>query len=75
MAAQLWYTVLEEIPDLEPRFGRGDFQPLLTWLGEKIHCHGRRYDTDEIIQQSTGSPLGPEALLRYLKERYLPLYQ
>jgi carboxypeptidase Taq len=75
MAAQLWYSVLEEIPDLEQGFGRGDFQPLLTWLREKIHRHGRRYDTDEIVLHSTGQPLGPEALLRYLKERYLPLYR
>lgn len=75
MAAQLWYTILEEIPGLEERFTHGDFAPLLGWLRQKIHRHGRRYDTDEIIKKSTGKPLAPDSLLRYLKERYLPLYQ
>ena len=75
MAAQLWYAVAEELPDLENDFERGDFAPLLGWLREKIHRHGRRFDTDEIVQQATGKPLAPDALLRYLKERYLPLYR
>lgn len=75
MAAQLWYTVLDEKPELEDGFAKGEFKPLLEWLREKIHRHGRRYDTDEIVRNATGKPLGPEALLRYLKERYLSLYQ
>jgi carboxypeptidase Taq len=75
MAAQLWYKVLEQMPDLEEDFASGDFSRLLGWLREKIHCHGRRYDTGEIVEKSTGQALGPESLLRYLKERYLPLYR
>ncbi len=75
MAAQLWYTASEQIPDLEGGFAQGEFQPLLGWLREKIHRHGRRFDTDQMVEQSTGQALGPESLLRYLKERYLPLYQ
>jgi carboxypeptidase Taq len=75
MAAQLWYTVLEAIPGLEKQFAEGNFQPLLHWLNDRVHRHGKRYDTDQMVQQATGMPLGPEALLRYLRERYLPLYQ
>lgn len=75
MAAQLWYSVTEEIPRLENTFGEGNFEPLLQWLREKIHCHGRRFDTDEMVRHATGKTLGPESLLRYLKERYLPLYE
>lgn len=75
MAAQLWYTVLEDLPNLEKNFTEGDFQPLLQWLRAKIHRHGRRYDTDQMVKHSTGKPLAPDSLLRYLKERYLPLYQ
>lgn len=75
MAAQLWYTITEEIPGLEGEFATGDFSSLLKWLREKIHRHGRRHETDEVVERSTGKSLGPEALLRYLRERYLPLYQ
>lgn len=75
MAAQLWYTVVDELPELEKWFAEGNFEPLLAWLRDRIHRHGKRYDTDEMVQQATGKSLRPDALLRYLKERYLPLYQ
>lgn len=75
MAAQIWYKVAEELPDLEAGFAKGDFAPLLDWLRDRVHRHGKRFDTDEMVQHATGKPLGPEALLRYLNERYLPLYE
>lgn len=73
MAAQLWYTVLREIPGLESDFARGDFSRLLGWLRTKIHREGRRHDTLALVQRVTGEPLSPRHLLRYLRERYLPL--
>ena len=74
MAAQLWYHVLKLRPELEEDFARGDFKWLLTWLRENIHARGKRYDTLALVQQATGEPLSPKYLLRYLKERYGPLY-
>ena len=74
IAAQLWYTALDAIPDLESHFAKGNFSPLLNWLREQIHQQGKRYDTLELTQRVTGKPLAPESLIRYLKERYLPLY-
>ncbi|MBL9205314.1 MAG: carboxypeptidase M32 [Opitutaceae bacterium] len=74
MAAQLWYTALTQFPDLESDFARGDFSRLLGWLRTKIHREGRRFDTLALVQRVTGEPLSPRHLLRYLRERYLPLY-
>jgi carboxypeptidase Taq len=73
MAAQLWYTALATYPGLEANFARGDFSRLLGWLRTEIHHQGRRYDTQELVQRVTGEPLSPRHLLRYLRERYLPL--
>ncbi len=73
MAAQLWYTALATFPGLEADFARGDFSRLLGWLRKEIHQQGRRYDTQELVQRVTGEPLSPRHLLRYLRERYLPL--
>ncbi len=75
IAAQLWYRVREEIPALEEGFARGNFQPLLQWLRDNIHRHGRRYDTGELVKRVTGNPISPDFLLRYLEERYLPLHR
>jgi carboxypeptidase Taq len=74
IAAQLWHTVRRELPDLEVSFARGDFSSLLGWLRERIHRHGKRYDTRTLVRQVTGDDLSPAHVVRYLRERYAPLY-
>jgi len=74
MAAQLWYHVLSLRPQLEDDFARGNFEWLLNWLHEAIHAQGKRYDTLALVARATGEPLSPKHLIRYLKERYGPLY-
>jgi len=74
IAAQFWDTIKTEIPDLEKDFERGDFSRLLSWLREKVHRQGQRYDTTTLVRRITGEPITPVPLLRYLRERYLPLY-
>lgn len=74
IASQLWYTVLKAMPDLERDFERGDFSRLLGWLRTNIHAHGRRYDTEDLVKRVTGEGISPKHLLRYLNERYVPLY-
>ncbi|MCZ6674195.1 MAG: carboxypeptidase M32 [Verrucomicrobia bacterium] len=75
IAAQLWYKVLEEIPDLPNDFAEGKFDRLLTWLRDCIHQHGKLYDTQDLVTRVTGEPINPQHLIRYLKDRYMPLYQ
>ncbi|MGF1448456.1 MAG: carboxypeptidase M32 [Opitutales bacterium] len=75
LAAQLWYAALEQIPDLEAGFARGDYAPLLDWLRMHIHRHGKQYDLREYANNVTGQTLAHTALIRYLRERYLTLFQ
>ena len=74
IAAQLWYTVLGEIPDLQKDFSAGNFERLLSWLRNSIHQHGKRYDTEVLVERVTGERINPKYLIRYLKDRYVPLY-
>jgi carboxypeptidase Taq len=74
LAAQLWYHALALRPGLPQEFARGDFSWLLNWLHENVHAHGRQYYLRELAQRVTGEKLSPQALLRYLRERYQPLY-
>jgi carboxypeptidase Taq len=75
MAAQFWYKARTDLPGLDEDFARGDFSGLLGWLRKNIHEQGRRYDTRELVKVVTGEALSPKHLLRYLRERYLPLYR
>ncbi len=74
VAAQLWYAALAERPALENDFARGDFSWLLGWLRAKVHSQGRLHDTPGLVRHATGAELSPKPLLRYLEERYSPLY-
>ena len=74
LAAQLWYRALMLRPALEEDFARGDFTWLLGWLRENIHAQGRRFDALTLARRVTGEELSPRHLVRYLRERYGPLY-
>lgn len=74
MAAQLWATIRRQIPAVESQIAQGDFTHLLSWLRKNVHRHGKRYDTNTLVQTITGEPLSHSALIVYLRERYLPLY-
>lgn len=73
-AAQFFAKAKEELSDLDEQFSRGSFADLLNWLKEKIHKHGMRYRALDLVKQVTGKPLSHEYLMRYLKDKYGPLY-
>jgi carboxypeptidase Taq len=73
IAAQLWYAALAALPGLEEDFAAGRFDRLLGWLRTNIHSRGRRLETEELVRAVTGEGISPRHLLRYLRERYLPL--
>lgn len=72
LAAQLWETITTAIPDINGQITQGELAPLLGWLRENIHQHGKRYTLPELCQNVTGKPLQTDALLAYLRERYAP---
>lgn len=74
LAAQLWYTALDQLPDLEKDITEGRFSPLLSWLRDNVHQHGKRYDLKTLSKKATGEELSPKSLIRYLRDRYIPLY-
>ncbi len=74
ISAQLWERIAGDIPDVEEQIRSGRFDDLLTWLREKIHVHGRKYEPQELVQRVTGSTIDPAPYLRYLNEKYGAIY-
>ena len=74
-AAQLFASASAELGDLQAAFARGNFTRLLDWLREKVHRHGCRYRSAELIKQATGSYPDPRALIASLKQKYKALYR
>ena len=73
-AAQFFDQAEEELGDLESAFAKGEFQPLLGWLREKIHAVGQRMTAAELVQDITGQPLGHGPLMRRLRDKFGKLY-
>lgn len=74
LAAQIYDKAEEEVPRLENKIEEGDFEPLLDWLRENIHQHGKLYKTEVLVEKATGSKPTPEPFLDYVKEKYSELY-
>ena len=74
LAAQLWYALLEQVPSVPEEMAKGNFSPVLDWLRTNVHQHGRRRFALELSKAVTGQDLSHVSLIRYLRERYLPLY-
>lgn len=75
IAAQFWHKMKQDMPDLNEQMAAGNYKPILAWLRENVHQHGKRYSTDELVKRVTGEGINFQYLIDYLKERYLPLYQ
>lgn len=71
---QIWETLLEDIPDPDALMADGDFAPILDWLSERIYAQGKRYEPRELVTRVTGSPMRPDAWLRYARAKYGALY-
>jgi len=73
-AAQFFEAACAALPGLVEGFADGQFAPLLAWLREQIHQHGRRYSPAELCKRVTGKPLSPDPLMRHLSAKLRPLY-
>lgn len=73
-ASQLFEAAQQDLGDLDAMFAAGQFQPLLGWLQEKIHRHGRNYTPAELILNATGKALAADALTHHLAEKYRVVY-
>ena len=65
-ASQFFDRAMLDLGDQSPNFARGDFAPLLAWLRDKIHRHGRRYTAAQLVERVTGSALSSDALIKHL---------
>ena len=66
IAAQLWERLEADRGSQAEALGRGDAAAIREWLGENVHRHGRRLDTEPLLERVTGRGLDPEPFLRHV---------
>jgi carboxypeptidase Taq len=70
-AAQLFAAAERAVGPLEASFARGEFAPLLGWLREHVHRHGKRWPVATLIERATGEGPNPAHLVDSLTRRYV----
>lgn len=71
---QLFAKAKEEINGLQQQIAVGETGPLLAWLREKVHKHGRRYTSEELCKKVTGEGLNFSYFKTYIQDKYARVY-
>jgi carboxypeptidase Taq len=74
IAGQLWERAHEEIPSLEEGIAAGELAPLREWLGRRIHRHGSKFTTNELLTHEAGGPMSVRPFTTYLKAKLGDVY-
>jgi len=72
--AQLFAAAENQDITIRQAIEKGNTAPLLGWLRQHIHRHGRRYTSEELCQQATGQTLDIQHFLYYLLDKYNNIY-
>jgi len=73
-SVQLWEAMQDDLPDAEAHIARGDFDPLLDWLRDNVHGHGRTLQAPDLLTRVTGSSYDATPWLNYVQDKYGELY-
>lgn len=63
------------VPDLDEDLARGDAMPGVEWLRENVQRHGGLMPPRRVIEEATGTGVGPAPLLDYLEEKFSRIYR
>jgi len=74
IGAQLMEKTRKDIPDLDAQSERGHFAPLLAWLRQNVHRHGRKFTPNELMERATGKPLSAGPWIAYVQKKFGALY-
>jgi carboxypeptidase Taq len=66
IAAQLWERLEGDAGPQADALRAGEFGAIRTWLAEHVHRHGRRLDTEPLVEAATGRGIDPEPFLAHV---------
>ena len=73
LAAQIDAAMREDL-DVDALVRAGEFEPIHEWLTDRVHSHGSRYTTPDLIERATGEPLTADYFLEYAREKFSTVY-
>jgi carboxypeptidase Taq len=74
IAGQLWERAHADLADLEDQLAAGELGPLREWLGQRVHRHGAKFTTAELLAREAGGPMSVAPFASYLKTKLGDVY-
>jgi carboxypeptidase Taq len=74
IAGQLWEAAQAEIAGLNDQLAAGELAELREWLRRRIHRHGAKFGTEELLEREGGGPISVAPFVRYLKAKLSDVY-
>jgi carboxypeptidase Taq len=70
-AAQLAEALERELGPIAVLVEEGRLADILGFMRERVHRHGARLPTAELMRRATGAELSPDPLIAHLERSYL----
>jgi carboxypeptidase Taq len=67
IAAQLWEALERDLGPQDEALARADVAAVRDWLAEHVHAHGRRLDTEPLVERATGRGMEAAPFLRHAR--------
>jgi carboxypeptidase Taq len=74
IAGQLWERAQAQITGLDGELAAGELAPLREWLRLRVHRHGAKFGTEELLEREGGGPISVAPFVRYLKAKLSDVY-
>ena len=74
IAGQLWEAAQVEITGLDDELAAGQLAELREWLRRRVHRHGAKFGTEELLEREGGGPISVAPFVRYLKAKLSDVY-
>jgi carboxypeptidase Taq len=74
-AAQIYADAIKKNPSLPQDYRKGDFSNILAYLRENVQQYGRIYQPRDLIMRITNEDLNPDYFIKYIENKFYPIYQ
>jgi carboxypeptidase Taq len=67
IAAQLWEALERDLGPQDEALALADVTAIRGWLADRVHAHGRRLDTEPLVERATGRGMEAAPFLRHAR--------
>jgi carboxypeptidase Taq len=73
-AVQLWYKLLEDLPETPADMAAGEYTKITAWLGNRVHAHGGKFTLSQMAERAVGEGLSSKLYIDFLTKKYGEIY-